>query len=203
MTSFFQSIFGFFLTWWGAFLMAALDTSMLFFLPFGIDALVIFLAARDAELFWIYPLLATAGSLTGAAVTFWIGRKVGEVGVERLVPARRLERLKCKVNEKGAVALAMSALLPPPFPLTPFILTCGALDVSRVRFFVTFGLVRLLRFGIEAVLARTYGRGILAVLQSETFQLVFLAFIVVALVGTIASAVVLWRSTHGQRFRTA
>jgi membrane protein YqaA with SNARE-associated domain len=202
VTSFFQSIFGFFLTWWGAFLMAALDTSMLFFLPFGIDAVVIFLAARNPELFWIYPLLATAGSLTGAAVTFWIGRKAGEVGIERLMPARRLERLKCKVNEKGAVAMAIPALLPPPFPLTPFILTCGALDVSRGRFFVTFGLVRLLRFGAEAVLARIYGRGILAVLQSDTFQLVVLAFIVVALIGTIASAVLLWRSTHSPRLRT-
>ena len=29
MTGFFYSIFGFFLTWWGAFLMAALDASML------------------------------------------------------------------------------------------------------------------------------------------------------------------------------
>jgi membrane protein YqaA with SNARE-associated domain len=202
VTSFFQSFFGFFLTWWGAFLMAALDTSMLFFLPFGIDALMIFLAARDAELFWIYPLLATAGSLTGCAITFWIGRKAGEVGVERFVPARRLERLKCTVKEKGAVALAVPALLPPPFPLTPFILTCGALDVNRGRFFLTFGLVRLLRFGTEAVLARTYGRGILAVLQSETFQLVVLAFIVVAIVGTIVSAVLLWRSTHAPRLRT-
>ena len=203
MTGFFQSIFGFFLTWWGAFLMAALDTSMLFFLPFGIDALVIFLAARDEELFWIYPLLATAGSLTGAAMTFWIGRKAGELGVERLVPSPRLERLKCKVNDAGAITMAASALLPPPFPLTPFILTCGALDMNRTRFFVTFGAVRLLRFGAEAVLARMYGRGVLAVLQSETFQMIVGGFVVVAIVGTIASAVLLWRSTHQKQLRAA
>ncbi len=203
MTGFFQSIFGFFLTWWGAFLMAALDTSMLFFLPFGIDALVIFLAARNQALFWIYPLLACAGSLAGAAVTFWIGRKVGEVGIERLVPGKRLERLKCKVNESGAIAMAIPALLPPPFPLTPFILTCGALDVNRVRFFVTFGLVRLIRFGAEAVLARLYGRRVLAILQSDTFQLIVAAFIVVALVGTAASAILLWRSTHQKELRAA
>jgi membrane protein YqaA with SNARE-associated domain len=203
VTAFFQSIFGFFLTWWGAFLMAALDSSMLFFLPFGIDALVIFLSARNEDLFWLYPLLATAGSLTGAAVTFWIGRKVGEVGVERLVPGKRLERLKCKVNSRGAVALAIPALLPPPFPLTPFILTCGALDVNRVRFFVTFGTVRLLRFGAEAVLARLYGRRVLSILQSDTFQMVVAAFIVVALIGTAASAALLWRSTHQKAVRTA
>jgi membrane protein YqaA with SNARE-associated domain len=203
VTAFFQSIFGFFLTWWGAFLMAALDASMLFFLPFGIDAVVVFLAARDTDLFWVFPLLATAGSLTGAMVTFWIGRKVGEVGVDRLVPGRRLERLKAKVNAGGAVALAIPALLPPPFPLTPFILTCGALDVNRTRFFATFASMRLLRFGAEAVLARLYGRGVLAVLQSETFQIVVTGFVLVALVGTIASAVLLWRSTHPKKLSPA
>jgi membrane protein YqaA with SNARE-associated domain len=199
VTGFFYSIFGFFLTWWGAFLMAALDTSMLFFLPFGVDAVVIFLAARNEELFWLYPLLATAGSLTGAAVTFWIGRKIGDAGLERLLPGKRLERLKCKVNEKGAVAMAIPALLPPPFPLTPFILTCGALDVHRVRFFATFGVVRLLRFGLEAILARIYGRRVLAVLQSDAFQTVVIGFVVIALTGTIVSAVMLWRSTHQKR----
>lgn len=203
MTGFFQSIFGFFLTWWGAFLMAALDTSMLFFLPFGIDALVIFLAARNEEMFWAYPLLATAGSLTGAAVTFWIGRKAGELGVERLVSSHRLERLKCKVNQAGAVTMAAAALLPPPFPLTPFILTCGALDVNRARFFITFGAVRMLRFGAEAVLARRYGRGVLAMLTSDVFQIIIAVFIVVAAIGTIASAVLLWRSTRPKQLRTA
>ncbi len=203
MTGFFYSIFGFFLTWWGAFLMAALDASMLFFLPFGIDAVVIFLAASNRDLFWLYALLATAGSLAGGAVTFWIGRRMGAAGVERLVSPRRLERLKHKVNERGAVAMALPALLPPPFPLTPFILTCGALDVDRTRFFGTFGAVRLLRFGIEAWLARTYGRGVLAILQSETFQIAVIAFIAIAVLGTIASAVMLWRSTHPGKPATA
>ena len=99
--------FGFFLTWWGAYLIAALDASMVFFLPCGVDAVVIFLAARDREVAWLYPLLATAGSITGAAGTFWIGRKIGEVGLERYVPARRLERLQCRVRETGAIAMAV------------------------------------------------------------------------------------------------
>jgi membrane protein YqaA with SNARE-associated domain len=196
VTSFFQSLFGFFLTWWGAYLMAALDASMLFFLPFGIDALVIFLAARNPDLFWLYPLLAAAGSLTGAAITFWIGRKAGEVGVTRLVAANRFERLKSKLSEKGSIAMALPALLPPPFPLTPFILTCGALDLNRTRFLATFTAARLLRFGVEAALARVYGRGVLTVLRSEAFQIIVAGFIVVAIVGTIVSAVLLWRSTH-------
>ena len=188
--------FGFFLTWWGAYLIAALDASLVFFLPFGVDAVVIFLAARDRELAWIYPLLATAGSMTGAAGTFWIGRKIGEVGLERVVPARRLERLQCRVRETGAVAMAVPALMPPPFPLTPFVLTCGALRVSPWRFFTTFAVVRLLRFGAEAALAVAFGRRILQVLRSDTFQGVVIGFIALALLGTMVSAVLLWRSTR-------
>ena len=199
----FHAAFGFFLTWWGAYLLAALDASMVFFLPFGIDALVIYLSARSGMLFWIYPLLATAGSVTGAAITYWIGRKGGELGLERLVPNRRFERFRERVQKQGAVAMAFAALLPPPFPLTPFVLTCGALEVDRVIFFSTFALIRLIRFGSEAALARVYGRGVLRMLESEQFQMVIIGFIVMAVLGTIVSAVVLWRNTRQPRLRPA
>jgi membrane protein YqaA with SNARE-associated domain len=190
------AFFRWFLTWWGALLVGALDASLVFFMPFGIDALVIYLAARDEALFWIYPLLATAGSLAGAGFTFWIGHKAGEVGLERIVPPRRLERLRARVKNRGAVAMAIPAILPPPFPLTVFCLTCGALSVNRWLFFTTFGVMRLLRFSVEATLARIYGRGVLRVLESEQFQLVVIGFIVIAVIGTAASAVVLWRKTQ-------
>lgn len=194
---------GFFLTWWGAALLAALDSSMLFFMPFGVDAVVIYLAARDEALFWVYPLLATAGSLAGAALTFWVGKKAGDVGLERLVPAKRLERIRARVREKGAVAMALAALLPPPFPLTPFILTCGALEVDRRLFFITFGIVRLVRFGAEAAFARLYGQGVLRVIESDSFQNVIMGFVVVAVIGTIVSAALLWRNTRQARLTPA
>jgi membrane protein YqaA with SNARE-associated domain len=190
------SFFSAFVSWWGVFVMGALDSSVLFFLPFGIDTLVIYLAARHGDLFWLSALLATAGSLTGAAVTFWIGRKAGEAGLGRFVSRERLERIQSQVRDRGAVALAIPALLPPPFPLTPFILTCGALDVSRWRFFGTLGAMRILRFGVEALLARYYGPRIVSTLQSDTFQVVIAGFIAVAVAGTAASAVLLWRNSR-------
>lgn len=196
-------LLGFFLTWWGAFLLAALDSSLVFFMPFGVDALVIYLAARDETFFWIYPLLATAGSVAGAAMTFWIGRKAGEVGLERFVPPRRLKRLRSRCRERGAGALALPAFLPPPFPLTPLVLTCGALQVNWRWFFSTFAAMRLLRFGLAAVLAHIYGRGILRVFESETFQMVAVGFVAVAILGTIVSAVILWRNTQARSLSAA
>jgi len=199
----FHAAFGYFLSWWGAYLLALLDATMVFFLPFGVDALVIYLSARNGMLFWMYPLLATAGSLTGAAVTYWIGKKGGEIGLQRFVSPHRLERVRSRVQKQGAVAMALAALMPPPFPLTPFVLTCGALEVDRWIFFSTFALMRLIRFGSEAALARIYGRGVLRVLESEQFQAVIVAFIVVAVIGTLVSAVIVWRSTRQPRLRPA
>ena len=199
----FHAAFGFFLTWWGAYLLALLDATMVFFLPFGVDALVIYLSARHGMFFWIYPLLATAGSVTGAAVTYWIGKKGGEMGLERFVPQRRLDRLRGRLQKQGAVAMAFAALLPPPFPLTPFVLTCGALEVDRRIFFGTFALMRLIRFGTEAVLARIYGRGVLRMIESDAFQAVVIGFIAIAVIGTLVSAVMLWRNTRQPRLRPA
>ena len=196
-------VFRFFLTWWGAYVLGALDASMVFFLPFGIDAVVIYLSARNGMWFWIYPLLATAGSVTGAAITYWIGHKGGELALERLIPAGRLERFRKRVQKGGAAAMAVPALLPPPFPLTPFVLTCGALKANRWIFFPTFTAMRLIRFGSEAVLARIYGRGVLRLLESDAFQRVIIAFVIVAVVGTVLSAVMLWRSTRHPRLRPA
>src|SRR4051812_1233561 len=81
--AFFFSILGYFLTPGGVLLMGVLDASMVFFLPLGIDFVLILMTARKPELFWLYALLATAGSVVGAAGTYWIGRKAGEKGLSR------------------------------------------------------------------------------------------------------------------------
>ncbi len=130
---------------------------MVFFFPITLDGAIVILVARQPLRWWLFLLLAIAGSTAGAAVTFAIGRMIGEAGLERYAPRRRLRRLKARVRTTGAVTLALTALVPPPFPLTPFVLTCGALDVSRTGFFVTFAAARFVRFGLEAILARVYG----------------------------------------------
>lgn len=187
MKQYFAPLLGYFLTPWGPFLLAFLDASLVFFAPLAIDMIVIIMAARDRELFWIYPLLAACGSVLGSAATFAIGRWIGEAGLERFAPARQIERLKRRVRNKGAVAMALPAIVPPPFPFTPFVLTSGALDVDRWRFFSTLFGVRLVRFGAESLLALVYGRAIIAWLRSDIMQVVIVLFIFAALAGTALS----------------
>jgi hypothetical protein len=84
----------------GIVVLAALDSTLFFSLPFGIDAVVIILAARLRELWWIVPLLASLGSVAGAALTFWMGMKIGEKGLDRWVTGeRRLDRIRRQIRE--------------------------------------------------------------------------------------------------------
>jgi membrane protein YqaA with SNARE-associated domain len=183
----------------GVFVLAALDGTLFFSLPFGIDAVVIILSARLHGRAWLVPLLATAGSLTGAALTFWMGVKIGDRGLERYVPPRRLETIRERIRGSGAIALAALSIIPPPFPFTPFVLAAGALDVRTGTFFTTFFMCRLIRFGIEAVLAVWYGRRILLWLDSQLFQDIVTGCIGLAVMLTTLSIVRVIRSTKRSR----
>jgi membrane protein YqaA with SNARE-associated domain len=193
--SLFFSVLGYFLTPAGVVLMGVLDASMIFFLPLGIDFVVIIMAARKPELFWLYPLLATVGSIGGAALTFWIGRKAGEVGLTRFVNPNRLERVKARVN-RGAAVVAALAIIPPPFPFTPFVLTSGALGMSPWAFFTTLAAVRVFRFGVESTLAAHYGSRIIRWMKTPTFELIVGIFIALAVIGTVVSAIALVRGSR-------
>jgi membrane protein YqaA with SNARE-associated domain len=199
MPGWFFSAFRPLLSWWGAFFLSALDSSVLFVVPLANDALIVYLAARDREHFWLFPLTMTAGSLAGAAVTYWIGHKAGDAGLSRFIAARRLEQLRARVKKVGAATLAAGAIVPPPFPLTPLVLTSGALDVDRKRFFGVFGAMRLLRFSVEALLAHRYGERVLNILQSDAAKTTVMVVIVMMIAATAVSAVTLWRRTGRHR----
>jgi membrane protein YqaA with SNARE-associated domain len=187
----------------GVVVLAALDSSLFFTLPLGIDAAVILLAAHKGAVAWMVPLLATAGSIAGAAVTFWMGRKLGEKGLERHMSARRLERVRKRVRETGAIALAVLDLVPPPFPFTLFVLAAGSLEVDPWTFFVTLTVCRLARFGGETLLALVYGPRILTWLQSDLFNDIVSGLIVLAAVASVVSVIRLLRSTRPASRRAA
>jgi membrane protein DedA with SNARE-associated domain len=196
LRSFFISIFGGLISWWGLWLIAALDSTIVVAIPLAVDIAVIILVSRRRELFWFYPIMGSLGSLFGAAITFYIGRRLGEPGLEHFVPKGRLDSIRRRIEDKGAVALAVLDLIPPPFPFTACILAAGALEVSTTLFFVTLGLTRLLRFGVEAVLTFFYGRQIIGWLQSDTFEYIGIALFAFAIVGTILAVIKVVRRPH-------
>ena len=198
MRQFVLAIFGSLMSWWGLWLIAALDSTMLFFLPLAVDIAVIILCSRTHELSWLYPILATIGSLCGAAVTFYMGQRIGDPGLERFISPGRLTRVRKKIGSKGTIAIAILDLVPPPFPFTAFVLAAGALEINPYRFFIWLGIMRLFRFGVEAVLAFYYGRQIIGWLKSDTFEYIAGFLFVIAILGTTLAIIQLIRSTRGR-----
>ena len=203
MQAFTQWVFGLFLSPIGVLVLAALDSTLFFSFPFGIDAAIVILAARDRTLAWIVPLLAVIGSVGGAAITFWMGVKIGENGLDRFIPPERLKRVRSRIRETGAIALAILDLIPPPFPFTPFVLAAGALEVDATTFFVTLTLCRVLRFGGEALLAVLYGRRILRWIDSDLVHDIVAFLILAALAFSVVSIVRLVVATRPARRRRA
>jgi membrane protein YqaA with SNARE-associated domain len=203
MRSVLESILSYFLTPAGLVVLGTLDSSLIFFLPLGIDFVVIILSARSPELFWLHALLATTGSVAGAGGTFWIGRKIGEHGLSRVISPSRLKRVQSRIRRGAALSAGALAVIPPPFPFTAFVLTSGALRANAWMFLLATAGARLLRFTAEGALAAVYGQGILSWMESTTFELAVGALILLALTGTIVSAIAVTRATRRQPARRA
>jgi membrane protein DedA with SNARE-associated domain len=154
-------------------------------------------------LFWLYPVLTAAGSVVGAFLSYAMGVKIGDAGLSRFVPGRRLDRLRTRVKDIGAFALGFAAALPPPFPLTAFVLTSGALKVGRTRFLLAFGGARLIRFGVEALLARRYGASVINLLESTVAERIAIGLVLVSILGTVLTIARVWRSTRQPRAASA
>jgi len=167
----------------GLFLMSALDSSFLV-LPFGNDLLLIALVSSSREsLRWIaYVIVSAIGSVVGVFFIDLIMRKTGEKGLERFVNQKRIEKLKAKLENKAGVTVFVATLIPPPFPFTPAVMTASALQSPRGHLLIAVFLGRLLRFGIEAVLALYFGRQVLAFMNSDAVTYVVYGLIGIAVI---------------------
>src|SRR5580658_9493793 len=61
--------------------------------PGSMDVLTIVLAARDAQLWPYYAVMATIGSVLGAFLTYRLARKGGEKAMERRLSAKTIKRV--------------------------------------------------------------------------------------------------------------
>jgi membrane protein YqaA with SNARE-associated domain len=160
-----------------------LDSSLLP-LPGSMDIATIFLAARDTHLWLYYALMATAGSVAGGFVTYRLARKGGKEALEHR-SSRGYMRKVYKIFEKwGFAAVAVPALLPPPVPMTPFLVAAGAMQYPLKKFVTALSLARLVRYIVLASLAAHYGRQIINLISHN----LLLAGIVIALLLGVAVA---------------
>jgi len=155
----------------GVFGVAIIDSSVIPLpLPGSTDLLLLLLASHRGGTVKSAILLAACawmGSMIGGYLTWHAGRKGGEVALKRYVPKRILERVTGWVERHGAWSVGLAAILPPPVPLTPFLLAAGALKVTIGRFLAFYGAARAVRYGLLAWLGVTYGRRIVRTWEKD------------------------------------
>jgi len=149
-------------------------------LPGSMDIATILLAARDSHLWFYYAAMATAGSVLGGFVTYRLARKGGKEALEKRFSKRKIDKILKAFEHWGFAAIVVPAVLPPPFPLVPFLLAAGAMQYSRTKFLIALTLGRAIRYTILAFLGKTYGRHILSFLSHHAYTLLFVSIGVAA-----------------------
>ncbi len=178
--------------YFGPFVMGILDSSLLF-VPFGNDLLVVGLVAQHHEGYLLYVLSAASGSVTGVALLDLIARRAGEEGLKRVAGERRFNYLHGKISKRGAWALVLACLAPPPFPFTMVVAINCALAYPRKKLFPVVFVSRGSRFLVLGFLAIRFGPAILRIAKTEPFKWVMIVFISFCMAGSVLSAVKWWR----------
>src|SRR5271166_1230721 len=152
----------------------------------SMDVLTIWLAARHREPWPYYALMATLGAVIGGYITYALARKGGKEAMERKLSKRRAAQFSKAFARWGFAAVAIPALMPPPFPFVPFLLAAGAMQYSPKKFLGALTLGRGVRYTIAAGLGYHYGRHILRFF-SQYYKPAMAILIGLAVIGAVLS----------------
>jgi membrane protein YqaA with SNARE-associated domain len=143
----------------GLILLGLADNSLIP-LPGSTDVVTILLAAHRSQPWIYYTIMATAGAVLGGYLTFRMARKGGKETLEKRFSPRKVKRVYAIFERWGFAAVAIPAMLPPPFPIVPMLLAAGAMQYPTRKFLAALAVGRGIRFTILAYLGFHYGRHI-------------------------------------------
>jgi membrane protein YqaA with SNARE-associated domain len=161
-------------------------------LPGSMDVLTILLAARHKQLWWYYAFMATVGAVIGGYITYGLARKGGKEAFVRKLSKSRADKIFKRFEKWGFFAVAVPAILPPPFPIVPFLLAAGAMQYSRQKFVAALALGRGVRFTILAGLGAIYGRHIVRFF-TKYYKPALVVLIALAVIAGVLSLVQYYR----------
>ncbi len=145
----------------GLFLVSIVDSS---FVPLPIpgvtDIMLVLFAAQHANIFFLVAI-ASFGSALGGLFSYQVGQSGGMAFIEKRTPKRIFKRVTGWMESHAILAVAVPALLPPPMPLSPFVLAAGALKMSRSKFMWAFTVSRAIRHTLAVALGVYFGPEVL------------------------------------------
>jgi membrane protein YqaA with SNARE-associated domain len=147
----------------GLFLVSIVDSS---FVPLpipGITDIMLVIYAADHTNPILLVAMATIGSAIGGFLSHAAGQAGGMKFLEKHVPERTLHRVTGWMEHHPILSVALPAILPPPMPLSPFVLVAGAVCMSRKEFMTAFTLSRFARHALAVWLGIKYGHAVLGI----------------------------------------
>jgi membrane protein YqaA with SNARE-associated domain len=177
----------------GLVVISTIDSS---FVPLPIpgvtDILVILYAANHANLV-LLVFLATLGSALGGYLSHWVGQTGGMAFLEKHVSKRYLSPIRSWVEKHSILSVALPAILPPPMPLSPFVLVAGAVKMDRKKFMIAFTISRFVRHCIAAWIGVYYGKAFLRLWNQFSARWAVTILIVFWSITIVFSAIGIWK----------
>ena len=180
---------------WGVLLASFIDSASI---PLPIDVLMAGWAWADKRHFYLYALLAAAGSALGGLVPFFLGRGGGELFLLRRINRDRFEALRNQFEKQEFLAVMIPSLLPPPTTWKLFVFGAGVFEMRTATFLLAVFVGRTIRFGIETALVVKYGPQIVNVVGDFAKRhFVLTIALLVVIFGGLGWYV--WRKVRGKR----
>ena len=167
---------------WGIGALALLDSSTL---PVPMDAFLAFSVWNDKPRFWLFCLLAAAGSAIGGVLPYGLGRAGGELFLLKHVNRERFERMRTRFERQEFLAMMIPSMLPPPTPWKAFVFAAGVFEMRVLPFMLAVFCGRMVRWLALSLLVLKLGPGAVDVVRRHALPLV-------ALVGVLAVAGFAW-----------
>ena len=141
---------------WGVGAVAVLDSSSI---PVPMDAILALYIWNDKRHFWLYCLMAAAGSAIGGLVPYGLGRAGGELFLLKRINRARFERLRDRFQSQEFLAVLIPSMMPPPWPWKVFVFASGVFEMRVANFMLAVLVGRMLRWLVLSILVLTLGPG--------------------------------------------
>ncbi|MGA2251044.1 YqaA family protein [Terracidiphilus sp.] len=139
---------------WGALLSSILDSSSI---PIPMDFAIAAWVSHDKTHWWLYVLLAAAGSAIGGLLPYGVGRAGGELFLLKRINREKFEQMRNRFERQEFWAMAIPSMMPPPTPWKVFAFAAGVFEMRMPLYMLAIFVGRIVRWGLLSVLVIKFG----------------------------------------------
>ncbi|ESU31563.1 hypothetical protein G3A_16155 [Bacillus sp. 17376] len=167
---------------WGLFFVSFLESS---FFPIPPDVLMIPMGIADPDRALWYAFITTAGSVLGALLGWYIGKKVGRPILRYFIKEEKIALVEGYFEKYGAMAILIAGFTPIPYKV--FTIFSGISNVKIPTLIIWSIIGRGLRFFLEAAIIVALGDKAMPFIE-ENFAMLTIILGVVVIFGYLIYA---------------